>query len=56
VRCLPPLIPLLIFLVVILIIWWITVRFSPDPLITKIVQVILFIVVIIKLLSMLGIA
>lgn len=53
---LPALIPLLIFLAVILIVWWITVRFSPDPLLTKIVQVILFIVVIVKLLTLLGIA
>lgn len=52
----PALVPLLIFLAVVLIVWWITVRFSPDPLLTKIVQVILFIVVIIKLLSLLGIS
>jgi hypothetical protein len=53
---LPPLVPLLIFIAVILVIWWVTVRFSPDPLITKIVQVVLFIVVIIKMLGLLGIS
>lgn len=34
-----------------LIIWWAAERFSPDPLITKIIQVIVFAVVLIALLT-----
>ncbi len=53
---LPALVPLLVFLAIVIIIWLVTVRFSPDPLITKIVQIVLFIVVIIRMLSLLGIS
>lgn len=49
-----PLIPILITIVVAIILWWATERFSPDPLITKIVQVVIFVVVLIRLLSLLG--
>lgn len=52
------LVPVIVVVVVGLIIWWCAERFSPDPLITKIVQVIVFAVVLIvlltKLLPMLG--
>ncbi len=51
----PALVPLLIFLAVVIVVWLITVRFSPDPLLTKIVQIIIFVVVDIKMLSLLGI-
>jgi type IV secretory pathway TrbL component len=51
-----PLIPILITIAVAIIIWWAAERFSPDPLITKIVQVVIFIAVLIKLLSLLGFA
>lgn len=51
-----PLVPILITVAVAIIVWWATERFSPDPLITKIVQVIIFIVVLIRLLSLLGFA
>lgn len=49
-----PLIPILVTLAVAIIVWWATERFSPDPLITKVVQVIIFIVVLIRLLALLG--
>ncbi len=45
------LVPILILIVVALIIWWIAERFSPDPLVTKIVQVILFAVVLIVIVT-----
>lgn len=35
---------LIIIVAVLVVIWWVLVRFSPDPLITKIGQVIIFIV------------
>ena len=38
------LVQLIIAIAVLLICWWVTQRFSPDPLITKIVQVILFVI------------
>lgn len=44
------LIPIIIIIVVALIIIWATERFSPDPLITKIIQVVVFAVVLIALL------
>lgn len=44
------LIPIIIIVVVALIIWWAAERFSPDPFITKIVQVVVFAVVLIALL------
>ena len=43
--------PIIVLVVVALIIWYATERFSPDPLITKIVQVVLFAVVLIVLLT-----
>lgn len=53
------LVPVIVVVVVGLIIWWVAERFSPDPLITKIVQVVVFAVVLIvlllKLLPLLGI-
>jgi len=52
------LIPVIVIVVIGLIIWWVAERFSPDPLITKIVQVIIFaavlIVIITKLLPILA--
>lgn len=52
------LVPIIIVVVVGLIIWWVAERFSPDPLITKIVQVVVFAVVLIvclmKLFPLLG--
>lgn len=52
------LVPVIVVVVVGLIAWWIVERFSPDPLITKIVQVVIFAVVLIvvltKLLPLLG--
>lgn len=53
------LVPVIVVVIVGLIIYWVAERFSPDPLITKIVQVIVFAVVLIvlitKLLPMLGV-
>ena len=45
------LVPVIIIVVVALIIWYATERFSPDPFITKIVQIIIFAVVLIVLLT-----
>jgi hypothetical protein len=45
------LIPIIIVVVVALIIWYAAERFSPDPFITKIVQIIVFAVVLIVLLT-----
>lgn len=44
------LIPVIITVVVALIIWYAAERFSPDPFITKIVQIVVFAVVLIVLL------
>ena len=44
------LIPIIIIIVVALIIIWATERFSPDPLITQIIKVVVFAVVLIALL------
>lgn len=44
------LIPIIVIIVVALIIIWATDRFSPDPLITKIIKVVVFAVVLIALL------
>jgi hypothetical protein len=44
------LIPIIIIIVVALIIIWATERFSPDPLITRIIKVVVFAVVLIALL------
>jgi hypothetical protein len=53
------LVPIIVVVVIGLIIYWVAERFSPDPLITKIIQVIVFAVVLIvlltKLIPMLGI-
>lgn len=43
------LVPLIVIIGVALIIWYVAERFSPDPLITKIVQIVLFIVVLVVL-------
>ena len=52
------LVPLIVTIGVALIIWYVAERFSPDPLITKVVQVVLFIVVLVgmimKLFPLLG--
>jgi len=45
------LIPVIVIVVIGLIIWWVAERFSPDPLITKIVQVIIFAVVLIVIIT-----
>lgn len=45
------LVPVIVVVVVGLIIYWVAERFSPDPLITKIVQVIVFAVVLIVLIT-----
>ena len=44
------LVPIIVIIGVALIIWIVTQRFSPDPLITKVVQIVLFIVVLVVLL------
>lgn len=44
------LVPVIIVVVVALIIWYAAERFSPDPFITKIVQIVVFAVVLIVLL------
>lgn len=44
------LVPIIIMVVVALVIIWVAERFSPDPLITKIIQVVVFAVVLIALL------
>lgn len=41
------LVPVIVVVVIGLIVYWVAERFSPDPLITKIVQVIVFAVVLI---------
>lgn len=45
------LVPVIVVVVIGLIIYWVAERFSPDPLITKIVQVVVFAVVLIVLLT-----
>ena len=45
------LVPLIVTIGVALIIWYVAERFSPDPLITKIVQIVLFILVLVVLLT-----
>ena len=44
------LVPIIVIVVVALIIWYAAERFSPDPFITKIIQIIVFAVVLIALL------
>ena len=55
----PLLVPLVITVAVALICWFIVERFSPDPLITQICKIIIFVVVlfaiIVKLLPLIGI-
>lgn len=45
------LVPIIVIIGVALIIWYVAERFSPDPLITKIVQIVLFIVVLIVIIT-----
>lgn len=45
------LVPVIVTIGVALIIWVVAERFSPDPLITRIVQIVLFIVVLVVLLT-----
>jgi hypothetical protein len=47
------LIQLLIILAVLLIAWYIIARFSPDPMITKICQIVIFVIALIVILRML---
>lgn len=47
------LIQLLIILAVLIVAWFIIVRFSPDPLITKICQIIIFVIALVVILKML---
>lgn len=53
------LVPIILVVCAALIIWAIAERFSPDPLITRIVQIVLFVVVLVvlitKLLPLLGV-
>jgi hypothetical protein len=44
------LVPIIVIVVVALIIWYAAERFSPDPFITRIVQIVLFAVVLIAIL------
>lgn len=44
------LVPIIIIVVVALIIWYAAERFSPDPFVTKVVQIVVFAVVLIALL------
>jgi Co/Zn/Cd efflux system component len=54
------LIQLIIAIAVLLVVWWVAERFSPDPLITKIVQVIIFVLALMlvftKVLPMVGVS
>ena len=43
------LVSLIISIAVLLIVWFVCARFSPDPLITKIVQIIIFVIALIML-------
>ncbi len=45
------LVPVIVVIVIGLVIYWVAERFSPDPLITKIIQVIVFAVVLIVLVT-----
>lgn len=45
------LIPIIVLVVVCLIIWYAAERFSPDPFITKIVQIVIFAIVLIFILT-----
>lgn len=49
-----PVVPILITIGIAIIIWWAAERFSPDPLLTNIVKMIVFIVVLVKLAMLLG--
>jgi hypothetical protein len=44
------LVPVIVVIAVALIIWYVAERFSPDPLITKIVKIVIFVVVLVMLL------
>lgn len=46
------LIQLIIVLCVLIVAWLVAVRFSPDPLITKIVQIIIFVIALVVILRM----
>lgn len=54
------LVPIIVVVAVALIIWYVAERFSPDPLITKIVQIVIFVVVLVvlimKLLPLMGVS
>jgi Co/Zn/Cd efflux system component len=54
------LIQLIIAIAVLLVVWWVAERFSPDPLITKIVQVIIFVLALVlvftRVLPMVGVS
>lgn len=46
------LINLIIVLCVLIVAWMVAVRFSPDPLITKIVQIVIFVIALVVILKM----
>jgi hypothetical protein len=46
------LVNIIIAIAVLLVAWWIAERFSPDPLITKIVQVIIFVIALLLVIKM----
>lgn len=52
-------VPIIIIVAVLLIAWYVTERFSPDPLLTKIVQIVIFVLalvlIIVKVLPLAGI-
>ena len=49
-----PFVQIILTVAIALICWWIVERFSPSPLITRICQVIIFVVVLFKILPLLG--
>jgi hypothetical protein len=46
------LVNIIIAVAVLLVAWYVTMRFSPDPLITKIVQIIIFVIALILVLKL----
>jgi hypothetical protein len=46
------LVNIIIAIAVLLVAWWIAERFSPDPLITKIVQVVIFVIALLLVIKM----
>ena len=53
---LPPLVPIIIKVAIAIIAWFVVDRFSPDPLLTKICKIIIFVVVLVVIvLPLLGV-